>query len=187
MTLLPSPVAHGRRPRRSRATAVVAGAKTAIITIAGLLGLVMVLASIAPAFGISMVRLETGSMAPTYPAGALLVVRDVSADELAVGDVVTVTRAGHAPITHRIVDLETAGDGAALTLRGDANTSDDPQPYLVQRVGLVVGGVPGIGALVGAAQQPAGVIALSSVAAGVVLWAWWPPRRRPDHRAEPAS
>lgn len=134
-------------------------------------------------FGVGVVRLATGSMTPTYPADSVLIVRDVAADSVVPGDVVTVTRDGAVPITHRVVSAEAHVQGAELVLRGDANDSMDPQPYQVKRVGLVLAGIPFGGAALGAVQSPLGLAAATVVVALLVLWAWWP-RRQPMHLAE---
>jgi signal peptidase len=124
--------------------------------------------------GLGLVRLASGSMSPAYPVDAVLLVRDVPADEVIPGDVVTVTRDGMVPITHRVVRVEPGPFGAELVLRGDANDADDPAPYRVRRVGLVLGGVPFGGAAVAALQSPLGLAGGAVVVALLVLWAWWP-------------
>lgn len=133
-------------------------------------------------FGLGVVRLATGSMAPAYPADSLLVVRDVDAGSVVPGDVVTVSRDGAVPITHRVVSSEQRPGGAELVLRGDANDTVDPQPYRVQRVGLVLGGIPFGGAALATLQSPVGLGVATVAVAVLVLWAWWP-RRQPLHLA----
>jgi signal peptidase len=133
-------------------------------------------------FGLGVVRLATGSMTPAYPADSLLLVRDVDARTVEPGDVVTVTRDGAVPITHRVVNSELRPGGVELVLRGDANSTVDPQPYRVPRVGLVLGGIPFGGSALAAVQSPLGLGAATVVVALLVLWAWWP-RRRALHLA----
>lgn len=133
-------------------------------------------------FGLGVVRLASGSMTPTYPTDSLLIVRDVDAGSVVPGDVVTVTRDGAIPITHRVVSSEPRSGGAELVLRGDANDTADPQPYQVQRVGLVLGGIPFGGAALATLQSPVGLGIATVAVALLVLWAWWP-RRQPLHLA----
>ena len=167
--------ATARGARESRGSAA---ASTAAL--AGLALLVMIVVVAVLGFGLTLVRLATGSMSPVYPADSVLVVRSVPAAEVRVGDVVTVTRDGAEPITHRVVRVTPRGDsgGAELVLRGDANSVDDPEPYQVARVGLVVGGMPFGGAALEALQSPIGLGLATVLVAGLVLWAWWP-RREP--------
>jgi signal peptidase len=152
------------------------------ITLGGIATLVVAILVGVLAFGLGVVRLATGSMTPTYPADSVLIVRDVDAASVLPGDIVTVTRDGAVPITHRVVGTAVRPGGVELVLRGDANTTDDPQPYRVQRVGLVLAGVPFGGSLVAALQSPVGLGMATIGVALLVLWAWWP-RRQPLHLA----
>jgi signal peptidase len=159
-----------------------AGVKRRLITVAGLLGVIAVLVTIAPFFGWTVVRLATGSMTPTFPTDSLLLAHSVPATQVAIGDVVMVQRPGELPVTHRIIAMRSAGAGLEqLTLRGDANTAADPTPYLVRSVGLVTGGVRWGGQVFAALRSTAGLAGLTVFASLVVLWAWWPssPKRRP--------
>jgi len=127
----------------------------------------------------TLVVFKTGSMAPTMPTGALAVVRQVDALDVAVGDVVTVTREGRLPITHRVVEASAdpaVPGGAVLVLRGDANDSVDPAPYEVTRVGRVVWSLPRLGTWVVAVQQPLVLGVTTLVLAGLAVAATWPPR-----------
>ncbi|MGV3714015.1 signal peptidase I [Pseudolysinimonas sp.] len=162
----------------------------AISPLVALAGVAVVVAAVLiclSAFGLSLVRLATGSMTPTYPAESILLVQNVPAAEVAVGEVVTVSRDGTVPITHRVVATDPRGSGAELVLRGDANAVDDPDPYQVARVGRVVGGIPFGGGLLAAVQSPIGLGIAGSGVAGLILWAWWPRREPGAHVAEPAG
>ncbi|MCS0500740.1 signal peptidase I [Protaetiibacter mangrovi] len=153
-----------------------------VFGVAGALGLLVLLAALAPLVGLRLVVLETGSMSPDHPAGSVLLDRDVAATEVGPGDIVTVTRPDGTPVTHRVVTVSRAGAGAALVLQGDANGQPDATPYLVTRVGLVVGGLPWGGALFALASSPGAVPVLAAAVSLLVLWAWWPVRPAPAHR-----
>ncbi|WP_139006244.1 signal peptidase I [Arthrobacter crystallopoietes] len=133
---------------------------------------------IGPAFGLHTVRLATGSMSPGLPAGSMLVVHDTPAAEVQPGDVVMVQRPDHRPVTHRVVALAppTAETGGrfVLTMRGDANPTNDPQPYLVDRVGRMVFGIPWGGQLVEFVRSPVGMGVLTMLFSSLVLWVLWP-------------
>jgi signal peptidase len=155
------------------------------IALAGVLGIVLLAFVAVTLYGYSVVRLATGSMSPAYPTDSVLLVRDVPGSQVHVGDVVTVTRDGTVPITHRVVETRPdTGDGAVLILKGDANTAVDPEPYRVERVGLVMGGVPFGGRLLVTLQSPIGLGIATVVVAALVLWAWWPRRERGLHVRE---
>jgi signal peptidase len=170
-------------PLAERATEARRGSSATVAVAVSLFLVTGVIAAVG--FGFSFVRLATGSMSPTYPADSILLVRSVPAASVAVGDVVTVSRDGTVPITHRVVSVVPSASGAELVLRGDANDADDPEPYQVSRVGLVLGGIPvGGGALV-ALQSPLGLGIATAFVALLVLWAWWPRRERGAHVREP--
>ncbi len=131
-----------------------------------------------PVVGLHTVRLATGSMSPDLPAGSLLLVRDTPAAEVQPGDVVMVQRPDQRPVTHRVVavdppTVETDGR-TALTLRGDANATDDPHPYLVDRVGRMVVGIPWGGQLAEFVQSPIGMGVLTVLFSSLVLSVLWP-------------
>lgn len=79
--------------------------------------------------GASLITFRTGSMSPTMPQGTLAVTVPVQASELAVGDVITVQRAGEAmPVTHRVTAIATVADrpANAADIRAAAPGSDAP-------------------------------------------------------------
>ncbi|MFY1614886.1 signal peptidase I [Micromonospora sp. WMMD736] len=145
----------------------------------------VVLVPLAFFFDISLILFKTGSMSPTIPAGSLAVVREIPASQVRVGDVVTVDRTPLPPITHRVVDVGD-GEGASrlLTLRGDANESNDAAPYPVTRVRLVEWSAPRLGYAVRAVSNVYAMSAITIGTAVIVTWAFWPrdPERRTRRR-----
>lgn len=130
--------------------------------------------------GLHLVILATGSMSPTMPAGTAVIERTADAAGLAIGDVVSVPRAHDGQlVTHRIVGIDDTEDPAqsALTLRGDANRTDDSEQYVVSKVGLVLFAIPGLGIALSAVTSPIGLTALGLVLAGAILWVLWPRKR----------
>ncbi|WP_167052009.1 signal peptidase I [Salinibacterium sp. ZJ77] len=180
-----APAAEGSAPAPRARRRVLQFSSHLLLGIAALVGIMVILAAVAPLVGLQAVRLATGSMSPTYPAGSVVVVRDVPADTVAVGDVVTIVRSDGTPVTHRIVEHEPMPGGATIRMRGDANAHDDPAPYIAARVGLVLGGVPAIGYFFALAEHPLFVPLAATIVALLVLWAWWPERRSPRHRKNP--
>lgn len=157
--------------------------RPSLIASVGLLGLFVALLAALPLVGWGVVRLASGSMSPGLPTNSLLLVRQVDASTVHVGDVVTVKRTDELPITHRVIAVTPGiapGEPATIKLKGDANDSADPAPYTVSNVDLVVVGVPWGGQILTAVRSPI-VLALLSVAVSLlVLWAWWPRRREGD-------
>jgi len=166
-----------RRPVAGKAVGVgraVGNLLVAAVVIAGLAGFGMALM---PLLGWQSVVLATGSMAPDLPTGSLVIERVVPASELAVGDVVTLTREGKPPVTHRIIEIAPAAGilpSRELTLKGDANDDADPRPYIVATAGLVVAGFPWGGQVIDFLRSPLALGLITVVIAVLVLRAFWP-------------
>lgn len=150
-------------------------------TLGGLGLLSLLAAGAAHLFGFSIVLFSTGSMSPTIPAGSAALVRLLPASEFKVGDVTTVEREGALPITHRITSIKPF-DGSptarVITMRGDANDVEDPQPYLIHDARLVVASIPGVATTISGFRDPRLMGLLSLVAGGLVTWAFWPRQSR---------
>ncbi|HYQ76756.1 signal peptidase I [Cellulomonas sp.] len=146
----------GGRARRAGGRAA-RGLQQGVLDVAAVLGALSILAAVAClALGVRPAVVVSGSMAPGIPVGALTVARTVPAEQVAVGDVVTVPRTtGAGLVTHRVVEAAPAGDGRSTVLRlqGDANAEPDALPYTVTEVGQVLGSVPGVGYAVSWMQQ----------------------------------
>lgn len=168
MSPQPGPVAGPRRRPADLALTVAAvlGVVCAVVVLAG------------PLFGVRMLVFRSGSMAPTITAGSLALAVSEPVGQARVGDVVAVLEADGSRVTHRVVKR----DGGVLTLRGDANSADDPQTYSPATVDRVVAHVPAVGYGVAWATSPIGLLLL---AAGILLLAASATgRRTPTHRAE---
>lgn len=146
-----------------------------VVDAAAVLGVLAAVAAIAALLtGWRPVVLVSGSMAPQLPAGTLIVTRPVPADAVKVGDVVTVPLpGGTTPVTHRVVAVHRGTDPPTATLRGDANTADDPVPYpLAGPVRRAVLHVPHVGRAVHGTPAAA----LGAGAAALVVLALLPTR-----------
>lgn len=111
-------------------------------------GLVAVIALLAA--GWRPVVLLSDSMAPSAPAGSLLLARPVPAEVIEVGDVVTMRLERSGRVTHRVIGLEEAPDGTWARLGADGD--GDARPGLVALSGSTlraVAVVPGLGRLAG--------------------------------------
>ncbi len=101
--------------------------------------------------GATPMTVLTGSMAPSYPPGTLVVVRPGPADDIAIGDAITYQLRSGEPtvVTHRVVGVGYDGKGERVfTTQGDANQSPDrEQVRAVQVRGEVWYAVPWIGRL----------------------------------------
>lgn len=114
----------------------------------------------------------TGSMAPAYPPGALVVVRPVDVAGVRPGDVVTYQlRSGEPAVaTHRVVGIGWTAEGERLlTTRGDANEVADAEPVrAVQLKGEVWYSLPWVGRL-NVLMSPDQHVLLVRLAAGALF------------------
>lgn len=152
----------------------------ALLTLLSVFGVVCIAAVIAAwYFGVNIMLFKTGSMSPTIPAGSVALVRTIPAAEAEIGDVVTVERGeGQMPITHRVLSNEpdpaAPPDGRIIEMQGDANPLPDAAPYHVSEVKRVFWSVPDGGEIIVFLAQPWVLGTVTLLAAGIVVWAFWP-------------
>lgn len=133
----------------------VAACLGALCLVMGLLGLVG---------GVKPLIFRSDSMAPTIRTNALALSHRVDASALRVGDVVSVEAAG-SRITHRITAIAPAPPGRVrLTLKGDANRTPDPQPYVVGSAYRVWLQIPELGGVLAWLGRMPGVLVLIAYA-----------------------
>lgn len=124
--------------------------------------------------------LVSGSMEPTIPTGAAVIVRENPAGTYEVGDVITFRSAESAiygkPNTHRIVQVIAEGGEYCYITKGDANNTVDSATVRQQQIyGKVIwntGSMLWVGTLLGLLTTPMGfltVIVLPLLAITVVL------------------
>ncbi|MFF2052960.1 signal peptidase I [Leifsonia sp. NPDC058194] len=174
------PIAHAAATtataQRRTAGRAASRAGDVLLTLASVAGALCIVGAVAAAvFHITLILFSTGSMSPTIPAGAVAIVREIPASEARVGDVVTVDRPGALPITHRVVSAQPlAGGRTELVLRGDANAENDPAPYDVTHVRLVLTSVPGGAQVIAFFSNPLFLGGATLAATVLVAWAFWP-------------
>ncbi|WP_235839474.1 S24/S26 family peptidase [Corynebacterium urinipleomorphum] len=148
------------------------------LTLLAIFGVVCVTAvSAAFLFDVRIMVFKTGSMGPEIPAGSVALVRMIPAEEAAVGDITTVYRENHLPITHRVISTEPDPDnpnGRIIEMQGDANDSPDIAPYKVEEVGKLFWSAPGLGKVVARLSDPRVMLAIALAAGFIVGWAFWP-------------
>lgn len=112
----------------------------------------------------------SGSMEPTFPAGAIIYNEQVDPAKLQEGDVITYrTQAGGPATTHRIVEV-VQDDGLAFRTQGDANREADPNPVPADQVQSRYSfHVPLYGHLVLFASTPVGFLLFVLVPAGTIM------------------
>lgn len=95
-------------------------------------------------FGIRPTLVSGVSMIPALRAGDVVITRDVPADEIDVGDIISFQH-GDSHVIHRVIDIEKEGGRYYFITRGDANNVEDPPVLESQLDGKVILIVPKIG------------------------------------------
>jgi signal peptidase len=115
----------------------------------------------------------TASMTPDIAPGDAVLVREVTAGEVRVGDVITFRPrgGGDVPVTHRVVDVAVLSDGTrTFVTKGDANEDADAGVVTPDRlVGKVVLVVPYVGHVVGFVDSPVGFVLLVILPIGALI------------------
>lgn len=106
--------------RLLRVTGLVALAAAFLLTCAMAVGLVFGWWRVLP--------VQSGSMDPTIPKGAAVIVTPESFTEIQVGQIIVYDppTPGNSLLVHRVVAVDRTGDIVRVRTRGDANTADDP-------------------------------------------------------------
>jgi signal peptidase I len=152
--------------------------REALLTAGAVVGTMCLLVALAGVlFGVKPLIFESGSMGPEIPAGAVGFARTVGAEELAVGDVVSVHRKNGERVTHRVVGTtQLGGNQVELTLRGDGNPAADAETYVVSRADRLFFSIPRGGQVVSFLGSGPGLFLLGGMAAGLVIYAFRPVR-----------
>ncbi len=105
-------------------------------------------------FGYSTLVVHGGSMGDAIPNGSLVIARWIAADQVRVGDVILVRERNGgdpaAPKIHRVTSVQPDGDRIVVRTKGDANQTEDPEPYvLADRVLTPARDLPYLGYLAG--------------------------------------
>ena len=106
--------------------------------------------------GLTPYTVLSGSMAPTYPVGAMIYVRAVEAQDIQIGTPLTFTLPGGTVATHRVHELVTVNGETQYITKGDANDTLDPPVSFDRVIGTPVFSIPLLGYLSAWLQTGAG-------------------------------
>lgn len=141
--------------------------------------------------GLQVYTVLSGSMAPTYPTGALLYVKEMDPSRLRVGDPATFVMNEELTVaTHRVIEID--GGKECFYTKGDANDVPDANPVLYENfLGRPVFCIPYLGYLAMYIQNPPGIYLVAAFAAGTLLLLFVPDllskRKRRRHRERPGK
>lgn len=141
--------------------------------------------------GYRLVIITTGSMAPEIPVDSVALASPTAAGEIAVDDVIVMTRDDGLRVTHRVVAISGSGPGAEVVTKGDANDVADVTTYRLSETALRVETVvPAFGGVLDyLASRPGrlGVVAIAvSLLAGLALRQLWAPPRSVEVTRRPS-
>ncbi len=157
----------------STRTRLLRGLREATLWIGAVLGVLCLAWSLTmAALGLTPLVFTSGSMGPHIETGSLAFARTVPAEDLRVGDVVSVTDSRGTRVTHRVVGGEVSGESAMLTLKGDANAAPDAERYQVRTADRVAFALPRVGYLISAVGSPWGMFTGGLLVAGVLFLAF---------------
>jgi signal peptidase I len=132
------------------------------------------LGKLVPLTGHDTLVVGGGSMEPTIPKGAAIVLAPVDPGTLVAGDVVSLRAGpGRQVFTHRILRVAVGPTGRSFDTKGDAN--DAPDPTLVPAdavLGRVVLTIPLAGYLLTLLSLPLGVLFVIGVACTLLAATW---------------
>ncbi len=143
-----------------------------VVVLVALFG--VVLGRLVPLTGRTTFVVAGGSMEPTIPLGAAVIVEPVRPADLAVGDIVSL-RSGprQSVFTHRIVRLAELDGQVAIETKGDANQTADPSLTPASSViGRVAVTIPFAGFLVALLSIPSGVLFVIAIGIVLLLLSW---------------
>ncbi|MEZ2389922.1 signal peptidase I [bacterium RCC_150] len=146
--------------------------RSVLLSLGALLGVACILVfAVSLLFGLRPLVVVSGSMEPTIPVGSVVLSQQVPAGEIQDGSIVTVERPrGLGLVTHRLVkSVQPTPDAYEYTLKGDANTQNDPEPYKVTTAGKYIWHIVGLGYLAAFLQSSYGIFIAG--AAGLALLA----------------
>lgn len=120
-------------------------------------------------FGYSTMSVLTGSMRPYLEPGDLIIDKEVDAEEIKVGDVVTF-KVGSSIVTHRVVEVLNDGGKLLFRTRGDANNTDDGGLTESRNIiGKVVLEVPYGGYIARFIRSPIGLVLIIGIPVIIML------------------
>ncbi|WP_230931053.1 S26 family signal peptidase [Dietzia aurantiaca] len=139
------------------------------LNIGAIVGSICIVAAALSMFlGIKPLVFQSGSMSPSITTGALALARTVPAQQLEVGDVVSMTNPSGVRVTHRVTALDPFEDGeVSITMRGDANAADDPMPYSIGEADRVFFHINGLGYAVAWLSSPVAIFLGGMLAGGL--------------------
>ncbi len=140
----------------------------AVFAVLGLMALYTITSNVTLFSGYRSLLVQSGSMEPSIMTGDIVVIRQ--AVDYIQNDVVTFQDGDGRIVTHRVKGKNTKNDTPSFTTKGDANSSEDPDPISFgQILGKVVFVIPKLGYMVAFAKSLPGLIILILIPAALFV------------------
>lgn len=137
-------------------------------------------------FGIQVYSVISGSMEPEYPVGSLIYVKEVDADSIEVGDVITYVLPNGTPSTHRVIRIDEAN--SHFYTKGDANDVEDAAPvHFNNLIGTPIFKVNYLGYVAYYIQHPPGMYIAICIGAILLILVFLPDLFKDDKKKQGAS
>lgn len=140
----------------------------AVFAVLGLMALYTITSNMTLFSGYRSLLVQSGSMEPTIMTGDIVVIRQAA--DYVVRDVVTFQDDDGRIVTHRVKNKIDKGSTPSFTTKGDANSSEDPDPINLGQIhGKVVFVIPKLGYMVAFAKSLPGLIILILIPAALFV------------------
>jgi signal peptidase I len=181
--------AAGDHKAARRRTLVAVGRVTLTSVAVGALAVCLLLWLGSSALGYRTLVMLSGSMAPEFPTGSLLVVHQQPTQSLRAGQVLTYHApiAGRPVVTHRVIRVRRQSGDVLVRTRGDANTGADPWEARIsdREVWTVRWGVADVGSAVRWLRvSPLRPVVASALPVVALMWLLVGVWRRDDRDAD---
>lgn len=112
---------------------------------------------------------ESGSMEPTIMMSSAIIIKEISVDEIRIGDVITYASDDSSPrVTHRVVGI--VGEREAFITKGDQNNAEDMSPVKPEMViGRVLFSIPILGYVLKFLSSIPGIVFMVSMATVAIV------------------
>ena len=123
--------------------------------------------------GIDSYTVRGGSMSPSVPLGALVLVEQVPASDIVAGDVITFRAPNNTVVTHRVLGRSAGTDPMFIT-KGDANPTPDPDMTPASAViGRVALSIPFAGSALVQLATGAGMLIAAALLVSLMVAGWF--------------
>lgn len=113
------------------------------------------------------------SMEPAVPLGSLAVPSAIEPEDIVAGDIMTVRADNGVILTHRVARVMDLPEGRFLELKGDANSSPDPNLVPARAVmGRVDLQVPYAGFVLALLSMPSGLVSVLCALGALLVGIW---------------